>query len=454
LAKRPNGTDANPYPVFIVSVEGGGIYAAAAASLLLAKLQDSNPGFAQHVFAVSGVSGGAIGATIFQALIRSASEFADTQSADPMQAEALPLSDPMPAKQCKTAGPSDPATIGQRLEPMVESIMLTDHFSPVVGSIFPEFLGTSRRGRADTLAGSFHDSVASRSRRAAHELDRCFHHHWSASSRAPALVLNATWAEKGERVAFSPFPLGSHDNFLRAFSDIAPGHRNIDLMEAAVVSARFPAILPPHSLKVESPAQKVESPAQKVESPAQKVEARESPPQRWNFVDGGYSDASGATTALAIYRALANNKSRKFRIILILLTSANVQPQTATDPGFVSGTAFRDTLAPIDAVLQVRAKLASQAVARVCDYFGAHCKRNPLDPEAAVKIVRIEDESYRLPLGWKLSRTTYEVVRWMLGDANRCEQTLDKRIVRSNSCVLQFVSQLLQDWERNRPSRP
>src|SRR5215467_7277200 len=61
-----------PYPVFIIAVEGGGIYAATAASLFLAKLQDANPDFAQHVFAISAVSGGAIGATIFQALAAAA----------------------------------------------------------------------------------------------------------------------------------------------------------------------------------------------------------------------------------------------------------------------------------------------------------------------------------------------------------------------------------------------
>ena len=63
------GDPAKPYPAFIISAEGGGIYAAAAASLFLAKLQDDCPGFAQHVFAISGVSGGAIGATVFQAHI-------------------------------------------------------------------------------------------------------------------------------------------------------------------------------------------------------------------------------------------------------------------------------------------------------------------------------------------------------------------------------------------------
>ena len=66
LSKRNAG--GSKYPVFIIAAEGGGIYAAAATSLFLAKLQDDFPDFVKHVFAISAVSGGAIGATIFQAL--------------------------------------------------------------------------------------------------------------------------------------------------------------------------------------------------------------------------------------------------------------------------------------------------------------------------------------------------------------------------------------------------
>ena len=57
------------YPVFIVSAEGGGIYATSAASLFLAKMQERCPEFAEHIFAVSGVSGGSVGASLFNAAL-------------------------------------------------------------------------------------------------------------------------------------------------------------------------------------------------------------------------------------------------------------------------------------------------------------------------------------------------------------------------------------------------
>ncbi len=64
----PGTAGTGKYPVFIIAAEGGGIYAASAAATMLAILQDAVPEFSEHVFAISGVSGGAIGAAIFRAL--------------------------------------------------------------------------------------------------------------------------------------------------------------------------------------------------------------------------------------------------------------------------------------------------------------------------------------------------------------------------------------------------
>src|SRR5262249_31623406 len=45
------------YPVYIVTAEGGGIYAAQHAARVLSRIQDLCPNFAQHIFAASTVSG-------------------------------------------------------------------------------------------------------------------------------------------------------------------------------------------------------------------------------------------------------------------------------------------------------------------------------------------------------------------------------------------------------------
>jgi hypothetical protein len=58
------------YPVYIVSAQGGGIYAAYHSATTLAKLHDTIPNFSEHVFTVSGVSGGSIGSSIYASLVK------------------------------------------------------------------------------------------------------------------------------------------------------------------------------------------------------------------------------------------------------------------------------------------------------------------------------------------------------------------------------------------------
>ena len=474
LAERltPNEapSSAKPYPVFIIAVEGGGIYAARAASLFLARLQDHIPGFSDHVFAISGVSGGAIGATIFEALAQSESERAGAPKATPAASVDVAKGRGDPSSRAGEAPALNgcmrrpPGAANLRLTEDVCTIMQDDHFSPIVSAIFPELLGTSM-GRAETLAGSFENSVRSHDTAAARALGDTFTAHWPEHARGPALVLNATWVETGFRTAFAPFPLHDIDDTLYSFSDQGmPAERDRSLMYAAVVSARFPGILPPFSVAMNDP----------------------NGAKRWNFVDGAYADNSGASTALALYRALgeiATGHNAEIRVIL--LTSSDPQP----DLSKISGTVFRDTLAPIDAVLKVREGLGNEAVARACNQFylvepgkdntnrSAMCRNHARDPNARLWIVEIEDQTYGLPLGWKLSRTTFEIVSWMLGNFESCPkgaplakraavpgddaenlegssatgtQQLNEATLIRNSCVLSSISDLL-GGEQSRP---
>jgi hypothetical protein len=69
LATTPAASTATPRPVFIVATEGGGIRAAYWTAAVLTSLSDTVPGFTEHLFAVSGVSGGSVGATTYRALL-------------------------------------------------------------------------------------------------------------------------------------------------------------------------------------------------------------------------------------------------------------------------------------------------------------------------------------------------------------------------------------------------
>lgn len=55
--------------VFLVAAEGGGIRAAYWTALVLGEIDDQQPAFARHVFAISGISGGSLVAAVFDALL-------------------------------------------------------------------------------------------------------------------------------------------------------------------------------------------------------------------------------------------------------------------------------------------------------------------------------------------------------------------------------------------------
>src|SRR5262249_34084369 len=154
-----------------------------------------------------------------------------------------------------------------------------------------------------------------------------------------------TSVETGYRVAFAPFSFqGQGDRTLFAFSDMenegAPALPEPSLMGAAIVSARFPGILPAYALR---------------RAPAGSGRAA-----LINLVDGGYADGSGAETAMALYRALEEAAPEGVDLRVILLTSETPAP----DLNRKAGTEARDLAAPIHTLLNVRELLALKAVTR------------------------------------------------------------------------------------------
>ena len=178
------------------------------------------------------------------------------------------------------------------------------------------------------------------------------------------------------------------------------------------------------------------------------------PKRTWNFVDGGYSDASGATTALDLYNGLQlakKEKGLKAKMYVILLTSTD----PTEDFDKVDGALFRDTLAPIDAILKVRSLLSTQAVRRAANQLNKVHFASKLDQEA-----------FDLPLGWKLSRATHRIVSMLAGRpdlfAGRCSahhmrdqspqtsadgterrsadfEGISQNVLEANSCIMRSI---------------
>lgn len=261
------------YPVYIVSAEGGGVYAAAHAAFALASMQDYCPAFAHHLFAISGVSGGSLGAAVFATLLQ-------TQ--------------PRPKDAFVPQGCSDTTPASTFMQEAVTAYFSQDLFTPLLAfATFPDFLqrfiprGVPAFDRGRGLELAFEEAwskVAAERKLDRNALQQDVRKIWTSDGDVPALLLNATAVRSGDRAIIAPFTLktlepGASD-FRDLATDILNGRYSVRLSTAVGASARFPVVSPPASL---------------MDKPFGELT---------QLVDGGYYENSGIETAADLVQHL------------------------------------------------------------------------------------------------------------------------------------------------------
>ena len=241
---RPTTPDSTHPPdpsssvVFLVTAEGGGIRAAYWTAAVLGRIAEKNPMFARHVYAISSVSGGTLGAAVFIELLRK--------------------------KGCtepKVGDLEEPAAkilLEDYLSPLAGRLLLTDLFQRVVPHPFEHF----DRGRALEEAWA-----APWQKGNENPLTERFAALWPGC--LPRLFANATHAETGKRAILS-YPLIAPA--VLDSEDLLDLGLDPSMAEAIHLSARFPYASPPATVM------------------------RRGKPQ-FHLVDGGYFENSGAATA-------------------------------------------------------------------------------------------------------------------------------------------------------------
>lgn len=190
------------WPLYVVSAQGGGVYAAYHAAKALALISEALPAFPDHLFAISGVSGGSVGATLYGNALQQASSGADL-------VERI-----------------DRTFEQDQLSPVLAAMLFPDaaqRFYPVPVPAWDRALGLelafsdggSRLPAPVSLEGSFY-----------------------TGQQGPFLVLNTTEVESGRRQLLAPFRFDSDASFHE------PSDGDIRFSTAAVMSARFPVITP------------------------------------------------------------------------------------------------------------------------------------------------------------------------------------------------------------------
>ena len=300
-----------PYPVFIVAAQGGGLIAAYHAAMVLSHLQDLCPRFAQHVFAVSGVSGGSLGAAVFASAV------------DRLKTE-------------QSRSPCDPKKESKEFRNYSERFLNRDFLSPlifmaVIPTIAQRALSFLPNPVADWIARDIgvydrargleygFEAASNKSGRQIGAKPDFFQRgtlsNWQPKGIAPALVVSTTRADTGEPYWIAPFRMGKVEadpiiedvevvnmDFRQKVLAIENPMVDVRVSTAVGLSARFPFVTPPGTLNVVG-HRWLEKQDRLVDRKYQTV----------GFVDGGYFENSGVESAWRLALAIKEERDKEER---------------------------------------------------------------------------------------------------------------------------------------------
>jgi hypothetical protein len=381
------GLSPAPRPVFIVATEGGGIRAAYWTALVLATLQDGSerqrkdwivahpgkpkeapPDFASHLFAVSGVSGGSLGAVVFNALLAE--------------------------------------NVAYPMEDRAHYMLRQDFLSPTLAAMFfpdlfqrflPFPIAAADRGAALEKAWEYgwQRTVCGKDERGQPRPNRLaepFRTLWKGRQSEiplPALFLTGTRVESGKRIITSNLPIksGAQGEFVDAEDAEAildnGGSRDIPLSTAAHMSARFTYV-----------------------SPAGRL------PDGGHIVDGGYFENSAAGTALEIVYAVEyviEHERWPERVVPVVIEIRNGPTKENPDsragsrptPNQPKHDFLSEIVAPVSALLNTRNARASFSQEAIEGEQESYSQTNPGLPNRLR--FGLHSSPVPLPLGWMLS---------------------------------------------------
>ncbi len=366
-------------PVVLVAAEGGGIRAAYWTASVLAELQDRAAAlgldFGRDVFAISGVSGGSLGAAVFAALLKAPYDAGHGDDDAPCG------DDPDAAYRCRA-----------------QRILARDFLSPTVTVLlFPDLLQRFLPiaifdDRAVALEHAWEQAWQR------YETGDCFAKAFEDLWRedafaAPLLFLNSTVVETGNRIIFNPIAFDSQ-SFGRTFHDAYNAASVIGaqapLSTAVHMSARFTYVSPAGTIERQDPERTPDEPA-------------------WfRVVDGGYFENSGAVTLDEILLALKRETKKtgvQIQPIVIHISNDPIRkPKQVLKESPGKHVLAGEALSPVRALLHTRPARGYQARDVLAERVTAAADEEP----GAHVHFGLCAYGVKLPLGWMLSRLAQE----------------------------------------------
>ncbi|BAY14920.1 hypothetical protein NIES21_07060 [Anabaenopsis circularis NIES-21] len=461
IAKFREAKPKERYPIYIVSAQGGGIFAAYHAASTLSRLQDLCPEFASHVFAISGVSGGSLGAAAFSSLINTelGSVSLDSQ------------------KKLNCSGKLHKEVRG-KLEQKAHELLNQDFLSPLLAAgLFPDSLQgflpfpINSLDRARGLEYAFEKAWDSAYPPDSKEqkpnlLKGSYYDHWNPKKSAPALVLNTTVVETGDRLVLSPFKIDLPN--LKDISSVACNAKKEDIIDpplstAAVLSARFISVTPVGWFNRCDRDEK----GKPIQSSSRKS----------RLADGGYFENSGVSTAVEIGSRLEEflrKEKEQEKIQVVYLAITDLRPQKI-DRGFIElFGGLNEIMSPINALYNSRdargfsiidqAKyLTDPASYDPNSIFNSGFKKHYSsqrfrqfylhnqeftfkDGEKVIsqdekRLSENGSDKTEFPLGWLLSEPSQEAIKKLVGGSQDCGK--DGMKTSNNDCVFESIKEEL-----------
>ena len=290
-AGRAPASDAMRYVVFVAAA-GGGLRAAYWTAAVLGRLHDCIGDFGQDVFAISGVSGGALGAALYDSLLH----------------DALASGSAVPEMSNCDHHPlaiSDTKVGAGWMQTDVHAVLGRDFLAPITASLIFRDLpqsfnpATVLEDRAGTLElgieQAWRDACSKRSVGPecanANEFGESFFKLRAGPGWLPVLLLNGTHQETGKRIITSKMRI-DRENFLDVYDFFDLAEQDVRLSTAVINSGRFPFISPAGAI-------------------VRRMANGDTIEIRGHVIDGGFFENNGAVSIQQLARATLKELSRQ-----------------------------------------------------------------------------------------------------------------------------------------------
>lgn len=395
--------DKRKCPIYIVAAQGGGIYAAYHAGRVLSVLNEETKGaFEDHLFAISGVSGGSVGSASFLA-INNISNVSKPGAPDDPQELRLKTRLVGHHLQSDLLSPLlSVALYGDSLQSLLPipisvwdralglELALESNVQNIEENELSRYLGGPEPQKPVEIKKMVKDI--------SNQIETFMERPLNTppnSNYFPALVVNTTVVENGQRLLIAPFSTDEIAGVNLDSTDL------IRFSTAAVLSARFPFITSYGTTKTKDSAEKIK------------------------LVDGGYFDNSGLVTAHQIRDLIhqyqkSDQERDAYPVIIIALTDLNEVTSKVQIFGSINrthdeyqskkqGTNILDQLnmTPLSALWRTRESRTKQIFANIRPNETNEVYVLPLLKEIQIKKNNIK---IALPLGWKLSKRSADFI--------------------------------------------